>query len=193
MIVFGVGLGSSMPLFMLAVQNAVPYKVMGVSTSTMQFLRSVGGTMGVAILFAIIQGQYHEGLARDVPPVVQQQPELAAALDDPQFLLDERALTQVQGAFQAFGEEGQALFDATMIGVRTSLADGISGAFFIAIFVLAASVVVALFMKEIPIRRTHIITDEGAAIVVEPAGADGPLPGAQPSLRPIEGAAPDDV
>jgi EmrB/QacA subfamily drug resistance transporter len=67
MIVFGVGLGTSMPLFMLAVQNAVPYRVMGISTSTMQFLRSVGGTMGVAIMFSVIQAQYHQGIEENVP------------------------------------------------------------------------------------------------------------------------------
>jgi len=71
MIVFGVGLGASMPLFMLAVQNAVEYRVMGIATSTMQFLRSVGGTMGVAIMFTVIQSHYHDGLAEHVPPPVQ--------------------------------------------------------------------------------------------------------------------------
>jgi Na+/melibiose symporter-like transporter len=34
MVVFGIGLGTSMPLFMLAVQNVVPYRVMGVITMT---------------------------------------------------------------------------------------------------------------------------------------------------------------
>lgn len=186
MIVFGVGLGASMPLFMLAVQNAVEYRLMGVATSTIQFLRSVGGTMGVAILFSIIQSRYHEGIAREVPAPVQQQPELAESLNDPQFLLNEGALTQIQGAFQQFGAQGQALFDQTMVGVKTSLADGISDAFFISIFVLMAAVLVAAFMKEIPIRRTHMVMDEGAAIVVDP-DSEAPAPGAPPTLRPIEG------
>src|SRR3990172_4720239 len=67
MVVFGVGLGTSMPLFMFSVQNAVPYRFMGISTSTMQFLRSVGGTMGVAVMFSLIQRQYGNGLQVGVP------------------------------------------------------------------------------------------------------------------------------
>ncbi|MCI0817473.1 MAG: MFS transporter, partial [Chloroflexi bacterium] len=67
MIIFGIGLGTSIPLYTLAVQNSVPYRVMGVSTSTMQFLRSVGGTMGVAIMFSVIQVQYHDGVEENVP------------------------------------------------------------------------------------------------------------------------------
>ena len=96
MVVFGVGLGTSMPLFMLAVQNVVSYKVMGVSTSTIQFLRSVGGTMGVAIMFSIIQSHYHDGLSREIPQAVQAQPQLFNAIKDPQFLLNDRASSQIE-------------------------------------------------------------------------------------------------
>src|SRR3989304_6050491 len=53
-VIMGIGLGMSLPLFMLAVQNTVSHRVMGVATSTMQFLRSVGGTMGVAIMGSMI-------------------------------------------------------------------------------------------------------------------------------------------
>ncbi len=185
MVVFGVGLGASMPLFMLAVQNAVDYRFMGVATSTIQFLRSVGGTMGVAIIFSIIQSQYHQGIAQTVPAQVQQQPQLAQALDDPQFLLNEGAYAQVQASFQQFGGQGDSLFEQTMTGVRTALADGIADAFFVSIFVLLAAVCVAIFMKEIPIKRTHMVIDEGVGVVVDPEAAAPPS--VTPALKPMEG------
>ncbi len=192
MIVFGVGLGASMPLFMLSVQNAVEYRVMGVATSTMQFLRSVGGTMGVAIMFTVIRSQYHDGLAQDVPAPVQQQPQLSAALDDPQFLLNTQAREQIQGAFQQFDDQGEALFGATMTAVKTSLANGISEAFFIAIWILVAAVVVGAFMRDVPLRKTHVLPDEGGAA---PAADEAPQPvhppAGSPALQPIEGAAPE--
>jgi len=187
MIVFGAGLGASMPLFTLAVQNAVEYRVMGIATSSMQFFRSVGGTMGVAILFTIIQAHYHDGLAETVPPQVQAQPQLSRVLDDPQFLLNQDARDQVELSFASFGDQGEALFAATMTGVRTSLANGIAEAFFIAIFVLIGALAVSLFMKEVPLRRSHVIHDDGKSspgvasdIAVRPSG--GP-----PSLKPVEG------
>jgi EmrB/QacA subfamily drug resistance transporter len=179
MIVFGVGLGTSMPLFMLAVQNAVPYRVMGVSTSTMQFLRSVGGTMGVAILFSLIQSKYHSELAVNVPETVRAQPELAKALDDPQFTLNTNAYQQVQQAFSSFGAEGQSLFAQTIEGVRASLAVAIADAFLVAAVILMGALAVAFFMKEIPLRKGHYDAEEAAAMAAPPGPA--------PAIPPVAG------
>jgi EmrB/QacA subfamily drug resistance transporter len=181
MIVFGIGLGTSMPLFMLAVQNAVPYRVMGVSTSTMQFLRSVGGTMGVAILFSLIQSKYHSELATNVPETVSSRPELAKALNDPQFMLNTDAYQRVQQAFGSFGADGQALFAQTIEGVRASLAVAIADAFLVAAFILMAALAVSFFMKEIPLRKGHYDAEETAAM----AGPTAPAP----ALPPVAGGA----
>jgi EmrB/QacA subfamily drug resistance transporter len=182
MVVFGIGLGTSMPLFMLAVQNAVPYRVMGVSTSTMQFLRSVGGTMGVAILFSLIQSNYHSELASNVPEPVRARPELAEALNDPQFVLNPDAYQRVEQAFSSFGTEGQLLFAQTIEGVRASLAVAIADAFLVAAFILMGALAVAFFMKEIPLRKAHYDAEEVAAMT-------GPPPGPAPALPPIAGGA----
>ena len=50
MILVGVGLGPSIPLFTLAVQNAVELRQIGVATSTATFSRSMGATIGIAII-----------------------------------------------------------------------------------------------------------------------------------------------
>jgi len=188
MVVFGIGLGTSMPLFMLAVQNAVPYRVMGVSTSTMQFLRSVGGTMGVAIMFSLIQSRYHEGVASNVPIAARDQPQIRQALNDPQFLLNTDALKQMQLAFSAFGTQGQALFAQTIEGVKASLATAIADAFLVAVFVLAVSVVIALFMKEIPLRKGHYSAEEIDGFAPAPEPAPG-VAGGVPALPPVAGGA----
>ncbi|MDP6131947.1 MAG: MFS transporter [Dehalococcoidia bacterium] len=49
-VLMGFGVGISFPVFTIAVQNAVPYRVLGVATSSIQFFRSIGGTMGLAVL-----------------------------------------------------------------------------------------------------------------------------------------------
>lgn len=187
MVVLGVGFGSSIPIFMLAVQNAVPYKYMGISTSTIQFLRSVGGTMGVAVMFSLIQSRYHEGLRADVPAVVQQQPQLAKALNDPQFLLNTQAYNRVHDAFLAFGAEGQAIFEQTINAVKASLSSAITEAFFTSVFVMAAALVVAVFMKEIPLRRFHYVVAEGDMETGD-EGAEFTGPTA-PALPPVAGGA----
>ncbi len=174
MVILGAGFGTSMPIFMLAVQNAVPYKYMGISTSSIQFLRSVGGTMGVAVMFSLIQAQYHDGLRANVPAVVQGQPQLTKALNDPQFLLNVQAYERVQQAFQGFGAQGQAVFDQTINAVKVSLSSAITEAFFASVFIMAAALVVAVFMKEIPLRKFHYVEAEDFAGASEPGLGQSP-------------------
>jgi EmrB/QacA subfamily drug resistance transporter len=50
MIVIGLGLGPTIPLYVLAVQNAVEPRVIGVATSASTFFRQMGMTIGAAIL-----------------------------------------------------------------------------------------------------------------------------------------------
>ncbi len=53
MILVGIGLGPSIPLYTLAIQNAVPPQSIGVATSSATFFRQMGSTIGVAILGTI--------------------------------------------------------------------------------------------------------------------------------------------
>ena len=53
MLVLGLGLGMVMQVLVLAVQNAVPYAMLGVATSGATLFRSIGGSLGTAILGAI--------------------------------------------------------------------------------------------------------------------------------------------
>ena len=53
MLVLGLGLGAVMQVLVLAVQNAVDYRHMGVATSGSLLFRQVGGSIGIAIFGAI--------------------------------------------------------------------------------------------------------------------------------------------
>jgi len=52
-IAIGAGLGFSMQTIVIALQNAVDFKDMGVATSANTFFRSIGGTIGIAIFGTI--------------------------------------------------------------------------------------------------------------------------------------------
>ncbi|MBI3244546.1 MAG: MFS transporter [Chloroflexi bacterium] len=52
----GVGMGFSIPSFLIAVQSTVEKRSMGVATSTLQFSRSIGGTLGVSMMGAALGG-----------------------------------------------------------------------------------------------------------------------------------------
>ncbi len=53
-VVVGVGLGLTMQMLVIAVQNALPPQDMGLSTSSVTFFRSMGGTLGAAIGLALL-------------------------------------------------------------------------------------------------------------------------------------------
>jgi EmrB/QacA subfamily drug resistance transporter len=54
MLMFGAGLGLNMQSIVLAMQNAVPPRDMGVATSSVTFFRQVGGTLGTAVFLSIL-------------------------------------------------------------------------------------------------------------------------------------------
>jgi EmrB/QacA subfamily drug resistance transporter len=54
MAVFGIGLGLNMQSLVLAMQNAVSAKDMGVASAASTFFRSIGGTLGTAIFLSVL-------------------------------------------------------------------------------------------------------------------------------------------
>ncbi|TAM89692.1 MAG: DHA2 family efflux MFS transporter permease subunit [Jatrophihabitans sp.] len=57
MFVLGVGIGAVMQVLVIAVQNVVPYRDLGVATSGATFFRSIGGSFGTAVFGAIFANQ----------------------------------------------------------------------------------------------------------------------------------------
>jgi MFS family permease len=57
MVLIGTGLGLTSTSHILAVQNAVPWNLRGVVTASTQFFRTIGGTIGVAIMGTILNAQ----------------------------------------------------------------------------------------------------------------------------------------
>lgn len=53
-LIMGFGLGPTMSTFNIAVQNAVERSQIGVATSSSQFFRQIGGTVGVAVFGAVL-------------------------------------------------------------------------------------------------------------------------------------------
>jgi EmrB/QacA subfamily drug resistance transporter len=62
LVMFGIGLGTTMPVFSVLVQNAAPPNMIGAATAMSQFWRSIGATLGAAILGSIMQARYLEQL-----------------------------------------------------------------------------------------------------------------------------------
>ena len=61
-VVMGLGLGGTLPVFTVAAQNSVPNKFRGFATSMLLFYRLVGGMMGLAVLGAVLTTQFSKRL-----------------------------------------------------------------------------------------------------------------------------------
>jgi MFS family permease len=67
LLVLGLGLGLVMQVLVLAAQNAVPYKMLGVATSGSTLFRQIGGAVGVSIFGAIFANRLSTELAERIP------------------------------------------------------------------------------------------------------------------------------
>jgi EmrB/QacA subfamily drug resistance transporter len=59
----GLGMGLSIPSFLIAVQTTVPRQSLGTATATVQFSRSIGGTVGTSVLGVILAARLAVALA----------------------------------------------------------------------------------------------------------------------------------
>jgi hypothetical protein len=69
MFIMGVGIGPTQSLFNLAIQNAVPPSQIAVATSTSQFFRQIGSTVGVTIFGTMLTGSLLVELPKQLPAV----------------------------------------------------------------------------------------------------------------------------
>jgi MFS family permease len=162
MLLAGFGLGFMLPQYTIAVQNALPYSRLGVVTSSVQFTRSVGSTIGISALGAIITNVYASGFA------ARETPELRAALaaataagrpvpSDPQVLLSPEALAGILASFIRFAgpAQGSALYHQFLAAVQGGLLYGVRDAFLALLVMAILGLVATLFLQEIPLRRTN--------------------------------------
>ncbi|HEV7482458.1 MAG TPA: MDR family MFS transporter [Solirubrobacterales bacterium] len=146
MLVLGVGLGFTMQVLVLAVQNAVPYSQLGVATSSATLFRSIGGSLGTAILGAIFANRLADELAGSLPSGSPAAAGLASGQIDPAQL---KALPA-------------ALHDSYV----HSFTDSISTVFLIAAAVVTVAFLLAWILEERPLRKT--IEDSGVGDAFAP-------------------------
>jgi EmrB/QacA subfamily drug resistance transporter len=145
MAVTGLGLGLTMQVLVLAVQNSVSPRELGTATSAATFFRSIGGSIGVSVFSAIFNNKMKGNLAHQLPQL-EANPRLASELRaSPQALAKLPAAIH-DGYLRAFTESLHVVFIAAIpvalvafaltwlleeVPLRTSVAavDGVGAAF----------------------------------------------------------------
>lgn len=157
MIVMGLGMGVQMSLFTIVVQNAFPFRRLGEVTASLQFFRSIGGTIGVAVLGTLMTNRFQDEMQSRIPAALTHLVPAGrlAALENPQALLAPQATAEMQRAFAQFGAQGQLLLRQLMEAIRQSLALSITELFAVGAAALVGGFLATLFLEEIPLRRSH--------------------------------------
>jgi predicted MFS family arabinose efflux permease len=155
-VVMGFGLGTSFPLFTIAIQNGVPQQYLGVATSSAQFFRSVGGSIGLALFGSFMVRQFKDGMQENLPPEAFEAvpPQLLDQItSNPNALINSGASESLRSAFAANGESGVALGESVFLAIKQSLASAIGDVFFLAFIFVVIAVVATAFIREVPLRQ----------------------------------------
>jgi EmrB/QacA subfamily drug resistance transporter len=130
-VVIGLGLGFSSTSYLVSVQNAVPWRRRGVATSSVVFFRTVGGSLGVAIMGAFLNASLGERYRAAVDRAVGGDESLGKLLSDPNALLQ----PAVRGRIP----------DAAYSELAGALAASLGPAFWVFFFFGVLALAVALF------------------------------------------------
>jgi EmrB/QacA subfamily drug resistance transporter len=164
MFIVGLGVGPTFSVPTIVIQNAVPFRQLGVATSNLTFFRQIGGTIALAFVGTIFGTSFKDNLV----------PQMSAA-GVPQQVIDGFTQASSTGSFDlgqltGVGDLGQALLAQIPVQFQDaikpfigSMVEGIHGAFSLAtaqtfwLGVAGSSValVAAVAIKEIPLRSSN--------------------------------------
>lgn len=167
MVLLGIGLGLNFPIYTLIVQNAFSHRELGAVTASNQLFRTLGGTIGVALMGSVLNNYLASRLGD-----LSQTPFAQAAsrfnsnfnfqsldINAIQAFLTKSVQQQIEGKLNTLPEpaHSQVLdsFHSFVSTVKEALTSAIAEVFLFVTFIMAIAFVAGLFLKEIPIRSTH--------------------------------------
>ncbi|MBI2780989.1 MAG: DHA2 family efflux MFS transporter permease subunit [Chloroflexi bacterium] len=180
MFITGLGIGPTLSVFTIVVQNAVPFAKLGVATSNLTFFRQIGGSIGLALLGTA----FGQRLTDELPG------QLVAAGVPQQFVsqfggaggnaesfivvgkdLGASILAGVPAQFRGLVEP---LIPNIVNGIYQAYSISVASVFQIGVITTVAALLVAFVMRELPLR-TGAGQSQSAArdpkVEGQPAGA----------------------
>ena len=166
MVLLGLGLGFNMQPVILAVQNAVSPREIGVATSSVTFFRQMGGTIGTAAFLSIMFSRLETEIPDQIRQAAQASPEAA----------------QQAAALQQAGAEGVLAdtsaidaFPALVTPFRVGFSETLDLVFMVAAAVVAIGFFVLWFLPQLELRnQSGIQAQQSGAGEITGTGADSP-------------------
>ena len=143
-VVVGVGLGLAMQTIVIALQNAVDFKDMGIATSSNTFFRSLGSVFGTAFFGAVLTNRLNHYIESGVKELATKNPEAIAGFDAGQIA----EISNNTAGLSKLSPE-----------IQSTVVDSFVNSFHV-VFLVAAPVTVvgfflALFLRETPLRTNE--------------------------------------
>jgi len=140
-ILVGAGLGLSMQTIVIALQNSVDFKDLGVATSANTFFRSIGATMGVALFGTVYASRLAHNLPIEVEKIRATNPEALVGATPEKFA----ALEENTAVLQTFTPELQA-------GIVHAFVNSFHVVFLTAVPITIIGFFIAFMLRETPLR-----------------------------------------
>lgn len=136
LIIAGLGMGCVMSNFIVAAQNITPRRDMGVMTSTMSLFRSIGGTVGAAIIGTLINNRIAIELQQNIPAdVYNVVPHTTGILD---------GLKEIVALFPQY--------PTLELDIMYSYGQSLSYAFVICAIIVLCTIIASLLVKRVPLK-----------------------------------------
>jgi len=174
-LMIGAGLGLNMQTMMIAVQNAVPARDVGVATSSATFFRQLGGTLGVAVflslLFNSLPDKVQGALSAAATTPDFQQAVATAAQDpnSPSHAVAQGLLAAADGNAAAGSSIGDALTsDSSFLNTldpaiarpfQVGFVDSTHLVYIIGGIIMIIAFILVLTMKELPLRTQSALAE----------------------------------
>jgi EmrB/QacA subfamily drug resistance transporter len=186
MLLMGLGLGFNFQPVILAVQNAVSPREIGVATSSVTFFRQMGGTLGTAVFLSVLFTRLPGDISDSVASAAASDPRVAEAVQS--------------GQLSAGGDLSDTSFiqklpDYLALPFKTGFSTTLDTVFLIAAIVVALGFFMLIFLPELPLRTQSGIqaaqqgagevTDSPAAASAHAAGVAAPT-SVQPPVDDID-------
>ena len=159
MLIAGLGVGPTMAIFTLIVQNDVPFERLGTATSDLTLFRQIGTSVGLTMAFTLFRENLtwtsiHDSIVAALPAGVPASnvPTVAPAVFDPNQLISVGG--SVSNAFAHYPPSfATGYYDAFSLAIAHSV--------WLGVLASAISFVAVLALKERPLR-THFHADQAA-------------------------------
>jgi EmrB/QacA subfamily drug resistance transporter len=158
MVVFGVGMGMTLQIVVVAVQNAVDRRQLGTATSAISFFRNIGAASGTALLGSVLAAH----LAFWLPRLVHGHTHL-----------------QLSGSFNITPDQLRALPGVVRTGVNEAFVRSLHDVFVVGLGLSVLAFAFAMSLKELPLRDR--------AKVPESTARDGDVAASSSSTSPAPG------